>query len=354
MRIGSLKRTIRKLGLEGYIVTKGTSILYFTGFRFVDFMDGTGLVVPASGRATLLVSRLDAEEAKKEARDCDVEVVERSLEQWKALSSVLSEQKMKSVGFDYLDASVYLRLKKKFDLSPNSNAIWDLRKIKDEVEIAKIRKAARIADSGMRVAEEVISPGLREYEVAAEIEYAMRKRGSQGTAFETIVASGVRSALPHGWSTEKSLGSGELVVVDIGSIYEGYRSDLTRTFVVGKPTDRQAKLYQIVEEAQRRALSTMRQDIRCCEVDGVARDFIQKSGYGKHFIHGLGHGIGLDFHEPPRLSKDSRDILRAGNVITNEPGIYVSAFGGVRIEDTVLITDDGAENLTRIHKRLSA
>jgi Xaa-Pro aminopeptidase len=198
----------------------------------------------------------------------------------------------------------------------------------------------------MKAASESIRPDATEIEIAAEIEYAMRKKGGYGTAFETIVASGIRSAYPHGGCADRKIQRGDLVVVDIGGSYEYYKSDMTRTFVAGNPSDRQKKLYEVVKAAQEKAHMAIRGNTKGKNVDQVARKVIEDAGYGEYFNHGLGHGVGLEVHEPPNLSSISKDKLVVGNVVTNEPGIYFPDFGGIRIEDSVLVRQRSAEKLT--------
>jgi Xaa-Pro aminopeptidase len=210
-----------------------------------------------------------------------------------------------------------------------------------------MRKAGELTSEGMKVAYQVIAPGIREYEVAGEIEYAMRKRGGWGTAFETIVASGVRSAFPHGGCTDKEIRKGDLVVVDIGATYEHYRSDMTRTITAGKASEKQKKIHEILKLAQEKAFQAMKPKAKARDVDATARKNIANAGYGEYFVHGLGHGVGLEIHEQPTLSPDSKDKLTSGNVVTNEPGIYIVGFGGFRIEDTVLVQKGKAEKFTK-------
>jgi Xaa-Pro aminopeptidase len=231
-------------------------------------------------------------------------------------------------------------------LEPANNLIREIRKIKDRQEIELIRKACNLTSEGMRVAFETIKPGITEKEVAVEVEYAMRKKGSDGTGFDTIVASGVYSAFPHGACSNRIIREGDLVVVDLGATYEFYRSDMTRTFTAGKSSEKQRKIYETVKLAHQKAFETIKPNIPAREVDAAARQVIEAAGYGEFFVHNLGHGVGLEVHEAPILSPDSKDVLAAGNVVTDEPGIYLPAYGGVRIEDTVLITQTGAEKLT--------
>lgn len=191
-----------------------------------------------------------------------------------------------------------------------------------------------------------VQAGQNEKEVAADIRSLFKKFGAK-PAFRTIVASGKRSAKPHGFATDKKIKRGDLVVIDFGAVYNGYCSDMTRTFVVGKPTKKQKKVYRIVKEAQRRAIKAVRAGRACREIDKAARSYIEKQGFGKYFIHNTGHGIGRKVHEAPKISKKNRCRLREGMVIAIEPGIYIKGWGGVRIEDMVLVTRTGCKVLTR-------
>jgi Xaa-Pro aminopeptidase len=174
----------------------------------------------------------------------------------------------------------------------------------------------------------------------------MRKKGSDGTSFDTIIASGASSAFPHGACSDRTIRQGDLVVVDLGATYQFYRSDMTRTFTAGKPTEKQRKIYETVKLAHQKAFEAIKPNALAKEVDLAARQVIEAAGYAKFFVHNLGHGVGLEVHEAPILSPDSKDTLDFGNVVTDEPGIYLPSYGGVRIEDTVLVTLDDAEKLT--------
>jgi len=344
-RIQALKNGFGKKELDGYIVAHETDILYFT-----NALGAARLLVPANGENILYVYGVNYEAVKAEAKGCRVELVKRGEDADKKLTEQAKKLKLRSVGFDALDASLYLKLKKALKsvkLKALGQLVWDLRKVKDETELGYMTKAAEITDRGAEAALKAIKPGAREYEVAAEIEYAMRKLGSQGLAFDTIVASGPRSAYPHGGCTEQKIKRGTFIVLDVGARYHSYRVDLTRTFLVGKPTPKQAKIYEVVKEAQEKAFQSIRAGVRGRDVDTIARRLIEKEGYGKYFVHGLGHGVGLDVHEPPTLNSVSKDVLKAGNVVTDEPGIYIVGFGGVRIEDTVLVHRKKGERLAK-------
>ena len=199
----------------------------------------------------------------------------------------------------------------------------------------------------------VIRPNVREIEVAAELEYFMRRFGSERTAFDTIVASGIRGSLPHGVATDKKICAGEFVTLDFGATFDGYRSDITRTVAVGKISVEQRKMYEAVFDAQAFGLEVITAGKSGKDVDAAVRERLTAAGYGKNFVHGLGHGVGLEIHEEPRLSRLSKcEQLLPGMIVTDEPGVYVENFGGVRIEDTVLVTDGRAEPLTHSPKNL--
>lgn len=344
-RIEILKKSLERDQFDGFIVADETNMFYFTGF------DGAArLVVPANSDSVLYVYSVNYEAAKASAKNCSVQCMERGVDADKRAAEQLKKLKLKKIGFDSLDVSSYSTLKrnlKKPQLKGASQMIDEMRKVKDETELRSMRKAAELVDTGAKRAAEVIKPGIREYEVAAEAEYAMRKMGSEGTAFDTIVASGISSAYPHGGCTGKKIKKGELIQFDVGARYKHYNADLTRTFTVGKPTPKQKKMYNIVMEAQEEAFHKMREGVKARQVDAVARDLIKKQGFGECFVHGLGHGVGLAVHELPMLSTVSKDMLKSGNVVTDEPGIYIVGYGGVRIEDTVLVKKDGAERLTK-------
>ncbi|MCX8087907.1 MAG: M24 family metallopeptidase [Meiothermus ruber] len=227
-----------------------------------------------------------------------------------------------------------------------------LRRKKSPEEIALIRRAAELADQGFRHILPFIKPGVREIEVALELEYFLRKNGSEGLAFSTTVASGERSAMPHGGASNRTIQAGELVTLDFGCVVGGYCSDMTRTVAVGQVSGELRSIYQAVLEAQTLALEAVAPGKTGRELDTLARDHLTRLGYGAHFTHGLGHGVGLFIHEAPSLSQASEDILEASNVVTIEPGVYIPNLGGCRIEDLVLVTEQGHEVLSHSPKHL--
>jgi len=345
-RIESLRRLFETEKLDGYLVAKEVNLVYFT-----NYLSEGKLVVPRDGESVLYVDGRYYEEAKDNVKDIKVELVKK-----KGTLDVLVQGRMKDlglkhIGFDSLDISIYLNFSKALgnvEFTPKNEVVMNLRKVKDKQEIECIRKAAELTSEGMRAAIETVRPGLREYEVAAEAEYIMRKSGSGMIAFDTIVAGGSHSAFPHARCTDYKIKKGDLVVIDIGASFQHYKADMTRTVVAGKPSPKQEKIYKIVKDAQEKAFQSVKAGVRCIDVDAVARKHIENEGYNEYFVHGLGHGVGLEVHEsPPTLNSESKDVLESGNVVTVEPGIYIVDFGGVRIEDTVLVKKDGAERLTK-------
>ena len=227
-----------------------------------------------------------------------------------------------------------------------------MRVIKDEDEIKLMKKAASIGDKALEQVLKIIKPGVMEIEIAAELEYQMRKLGGEGTSFDTIVASGKRSAIPHGVASKKRVKKGELITIDFGTFYKGYASDMTRTFALGKPSKQLIEIYDVVYNAQKNAREKVKLGMKMKEVDALARNYIAQKGYGDRFTHSLGHGVGLNVHERPHVSQQSKEVLKEGMVITIEPGVYVPGKGGVRIEDMVVFINGKKTILTRFPREL--
>jgi Xaa-Pro aminopeptidase len=342
-RTDKLKQVAQKQGKpSNFIIFNQTNLTYFTNFS-----GAAALLVPEQDECTLYVSGVNFEQAKAEAKDLSVELLKRGEN---LIEKIAKQSPSKKFGVDALSVESWRTLAKAVGgeekLEPINSLIRDLRSVKDNEEINLIREACRLATIGMQKAKEIIRVGVKEKDAAAEIEYAMRKAGSDGTAFETIVASGATSAYPHGGNLERTICDGDFVIVDLGATYKFYRSDMTRTFVASKTTYHQAAIYDAVKIAHEKALEAIKSEVVASAVDNIARRVIEKAGFGEYFVHNLGHGVGLEVHEAPILSPDSKDILAAGNVVTDEPGVYVPGLGGVRIEDTILVTKNGAEILT--------
>jgi Xaa-Pro dipeptidase len=355
MRIETLREQLRKANLDCYIVTEVPSVYYFTGF--LDVRDAhISLIIPRKEETPILyVPEASLAAAYGAAKNCVVKLVKSGEKIFDKVSKELSLLRVRKAGFDFLQVSSFLRVKSKARravLKPAPDLVWNLRKIKSDDEISCMRIAAKMADEGIKAAVEKVRRGIREYEVAAEAEYAMRSSGSEAFAFDTIIASGPNSALPHPRVSDRKIREGDFVTIDIGAVYNGYHSDITRTIIAGKPNRKQIKIYKLVLQAQEKAFRFTRSGVKASYVDSIARKIIMKGGCGEYFAHGLGHGIGLDVHEPPRLNPASTDVLAKGNVVTDEPGIYIPSLGGVRIEDTINVLKDKAERLTKSPRNL--
>jgi Xaa-Pro dipeptidase len=339
-----------KKGFDGFLITNEANLTYLAGFS-----GASCILVPKTGKGIVYVYGTNYEQVKAEAKGFKVDLVKRGEDLGIKIAEEVKASKIKKLGLDSIagvpNVADYLKLVKVLrgtaKIKIENETVRALRKVKDEEELELMRKAGELTSEGMKAAYETVEPNVREYEVAAEIEYAMRKKGSWGTAFETIVASGVRSAFPHGGCTDRKIKKGDLVVVDIGATYKYYRSDMTRTIVAGKSSAKKKKIYEIVRLAQEKAFQAVKPKTKARDVDAIARKVIGDAGYGEYFVHGLGHGVGLEVHEPPALSQRSKDRLAVGNVVTIEPGIYLMGFGGIRIEDTVLVRERKAEKFTK-------
>jgi len=345
-RVDALRKAAFSTGkFDGYAVFNGVNLVYLAGFQ-----GASALLVPRDGESVLYVYGVNYEMAKAESAGLRVELVERGENLMEKIAKQAIDGGINQLAVDSLGITCWQSLAKSLGnekkLAADNGIVQELRKVKDEKEVKLLRKAAELTSLGMKVAYETVKAGLKEYDAAAEIEYAMRKKGSGGTAFETIVASGACSAFPHGGCSDKVIRNGDLVVVDIGAAYKWYCSDMTRTLAAGKASEKQKRLYEIVKQAQDRAFEALKPGIRAKDVDAAARQTIADAGYGEYFVHGLGHGVGLEVHEPPTLSPDSEDVLAAGNMVTVEPGVYLVGYGGIRIEDTVLVNEGGGEKLT--------
>jgi len=341
----------QKLGL--LLVTKPANIFYLTGFR-----GSAGVAVVGSGEPRLgprlWVDPRYTLQARQEARG--VEVVEQRGELLKGAGQWLAKRRPAAVGYE--DSHLTCRALQALErasgrgvkLKPAGGLVEGLRAVKSAEEIALLRAACRLTSEVFEEVVALVRPGVRESDLAAEVEYRMRRKGAEGAAFETIVASGRRGALPHARASSKRLEAGELVILDLGAILAGYAADMTRTLYLGKPSPRVRRFYQAVWEAQRKAVESLRPGARAAAVDSVARRVLRRRGLGKYFTHSTGHGVGIEIHEAPRLGRSEKTRLEAGSVVTAEPGVYLEGFGGVRIEDTVLVGAGGPEILTPASK----
>jgi Xaa-Pro aminopeptidase len=342
---------LRRRKLDALLVTHAANWYYLTGFTG----ESGVLVVTASG-TTLITDGRFMVQGKEEAPGIQMKLQQGAL--YGAVGEFLRKERLWRTGYDAGQLTVG-QLK---SLRHASGAKWRpveaggiverLRMKKDAQELAAMRKAGVLAGEVMEGALKLVRPGVREDELAAEIEYQMRKGGAKGPSFETIVASGARAALPHARPTAKRLRKNELVVLDLGVILGHYCSDMTRTVHVGRATQRVRGWYRAVQEAQEAGVAAVKAGVTCGEVDAAARSVLQRNGLESYFMHSTGHGLGLEVHEEPRVARDQEIRLEAGNVITIEPGVYVEGTGGIRIEDDVAVHAGSTEVLTRVKRDL--
>ena len=346
-RIARLRALLTEKVVDAVLVTKEENVHYFSGFRG----DSTALIVTPE-RLLLVTDSRYTEQAAAEAPS--YEIVEQKDGLYRCVAELAADVGVVALGFEggwpVYDNVVKVRDllgEISFDTALNLDP---LRQVKDADEIALIRCACRIADEGFAHILSYIQPGMTELEVAAELEHSMRMHGSERPAFQTIIASGARGSLPHGVASDKVIARGDLVTMDFGAVCGGYHSDITRTICVGHADARQRDVYNAVLAAQQRALAALRPGVTGIEVDRIARDVLAEYDLEQYFGHGLGHSLGLEIHEEPRLSKAGKNMMQPNMLITDEPGVYIPGWGGIRIEDTVLITADGAEPLTHAPK----
>ena len=348
-RIDRLLGAFEGRGIDTLLVTSPSNRLYMSGFT-----GSSANLLIAGDRRLLITDGRYATQAAAQAADYELVIHKGPLLDQVAASAL--DMEAACLGFDpelttVADFETLSKLlEPDCELVGVSGLVEGLRLLKDEAEMEALRRAIAIGDAAMEVAEEAIRPGVREIDVAIAIEQEFRLAGASGPSFPVIVASGRNAAMPHHSPTVKEIEEGDSVVVDMGAKLDGYCSDMTRTFCAGGPTPMFEKIYGIVLEAQRAAIDGVRGGLSAKDCDGLARDVISAAGYGDRFGHGTGHGVGLDIHESPRVSFTSKDVLQAGMVHSVEPGIYLPDWGGVRIEDLVLVTEDGSETLSRYPK----
>jgi Xaa-Pro aminopeptidase len=346
-----LRLRLADSGLDALLVTHLPNIRYLTGFT------GSAAVLVATRKGMLFFTDgRYREQANQQVRGARVSVPKG------ATLAAAAEALGKGIGAligieaDHMSVAARAELKKLLPpgkkLRDTSGIVEQQRMVKDADEIALIREAVALGSELLSTALEAISPGVKETDVAAEIEYEARRKGAEGMSFETIVAAGPRSALPHGVASREPIPAKGFVVLDFGVILHGYCSDMTRTVHVGKVGREERRIYQAVLESQLAAIEAAMPGAELGQVDAAARSALRKAKLDKYFTHSTGHGVGLEIHETPRVARGQRDILTAGTVITIEPGVYIPGRGGVRIEDMVVVTERGCEVLTTATKEL--
>nr|WP_302599277.1 aminopeptidase P family protein [uncultured Cellulosilyticum sp.] len=353
-RITTLLNKMKALNLDAILVGSKANRMYLSGFT------GSSAMLYISEKKQVIIT--DFRYMEQVSIQCPnfESLNQGTLGLIGSALKIAQEEGAKRIGFEseHTVYSTYLELAKntEFEFVPTDKLIEEARQIKDEEELKKLTEAERIGD----LAFEGIVPfieakwrnGLTENDIALELERIMRKNGASGTSFDSIVAGGAKSSLPHAVPGDVTLKEGDFVVMDFGCIYEGYCSDMTRTILIGEPTNKHLEIYNTVLKAQKAALEQIKPGMTGQEVDKIARDIITAAGYGDCFGHGLGHGVGIDIHESPRFSPAEKAVIKAGMVMTVEPGIYVPGFGGVRIEDMVIVTENGILNVTHSPKEL--
>lgn len=348
-RISRLRNLMKSKDLDGVLLLGDYNRNYISGFTG----DESFLVVGLE-KAVFLTDSRYTQQAKEEVKDIEVREYKGKVEE--TLNSIIEELGIKKLAFeeDIITYKTYMNYKENFqcEMLPLDGMVENLRLVKDSYEIECIKKAASIADRAFEKILQFIRPGESEKEVAVELEYWLKRYGGEGLSFPSIVASGERSALPHGQPTDKVIKLGDFVTLDFGCIYNGYCSDMTRTIAMGDPTEKMLQVYNTVLKAQEEALKSIKPGVTGADVDKVARDIIKAEGYGDYFGHGLGHGVGREVHEGPRVSPMGTNVLKPGMIITDEPGVYIPNEFGVRIEDLVLVTEDGFETLSKSPKNL--
>ncbi len=346
--VDKVLKKLRKKKYNGLLITSRENMRYLSGFT------GEGAVFVSESCRVVITDFRYVTSAKAECGE--FEILDAGSNKFKILNQYLTGENLK-IGFESNKITVaeFERWKNEYQ-----NVTWisfehtldRIRGIKTKKEIEKITKAEAIGDKAFQKIIHVMKPGMTEKQIALLLESYMRAFGADGISFDTIVASGVHSAMPHAVPTDRALKNGDTLILDFGCKVSGYCSDMTRTVFVGKASEKQRKVYDIVRKAQKAALKGIRANVQCSEIDALARGVIEREGYGKQFGHGLGHSVGLEIHEEPRFSPKINTILKKNMVITVEPGIYIEGDFGVRIEDLVVITKEGNRNLTNSTKEL--
>ena len=349
MKISALRKKMQQKGIDAALITNVNNVRYYSGFTG----DSSELLITQNEQFFFTDFRY-TEHAQKQTSFDVIETkgqdrVEKIFEYAKKAGAVKIGIDLASV--EYPSYKSYLEFVDEENIFDISSIVEEQRLIKDDEELAAIRKGSEHNDILLKHVCGIIKEGVSENDIKAEMIYFMLKSGAE-VAFDPIVASGENSSLPHATPTDRTFKPGDFITMDYGFKFDGYCSDFTRTVALSKVDKEQQKVYDIVDEAALKAFEAIKPGVRCVDVDNAARDYIEANGYGKYFGHGLGHGVGMDIHEAPRLGPGSEDVLQAGMVITVEPGIYIAGKFGVRIEDLCVVTEDGYENYTAAPRKL--
>lgn len=349
-------------GVDALLVSNLTNVRYLTGFA-----GSNGYVFLTKNATRFYSDGRYATQAAQMVKEAEIHIAPTHSAVVEDLNDITRSEKLARVAYEASHVTVSSRgaawepppgLDKVMsyfegaELIPGEGWVEELRKIKDPEEIASIRAAAQMGDEGFAFILDRIKPGVREIDLALELEFHLRSKGSVGVSFDPIVAAAERSALPHARPTDRMVEQGRYLLFDFGCVVDGYCSDMTRTVVIGPLDDRHREVYETVLESQMAGIEAAGPGVTCGDVDGAARRVIEKAGYPKAFMHGLGHGVGLDIHEAPSLKTGFAEQLMPGHVITIEPGAYFEGWGGVRVEDLAVVTEDGLEVLSKAPKDL--
>ncbi|MFS0787238.1 Xaa-Pro peptidase family protein [Shouchella sp. 1P09AA] len=348
--IQSLQNKLNEYDLDGFLVMSNVNRRYISGFT------GTsGAVLLTKTKALFITDFRYVEQAESQVKDA--QIVKQTGTLMQEIFTQVNALQLNKLGFEkakltYAEYEQLHEFLEEVELVPVENIVESLRLFKTDAEIETMKQAATIAEKAYEHIQTFIKPGVKEIDVSNELEMFMRKQGAVSSSFDIIVASGTRSALPHGVASDKVIQSGELVTLDFGAYYNGYCSDITRTLAVGDVSEELKNIYEIVRVAQQRGIDGIKPGMTGKEADAITRDYITEQGYGEYFGHSTGHGLGMEVHEAPGVSTKSDVVLEPGMVVTVEPGIYVPGVGGVRIEDDILITETGNERLNYSAKEL--
>ncbi|MGX6978515.1 M24 family metallopeptidase [Vagococcus elongatus] len=348
-RVDKLRDKMKEQSISSFLVTSPYNLRYVSGFTGT-----TGLALITMNKAYFVTDFRYTEQA---AEECEgYEIIQNIGPIYDEVKTIVDQDSLTSLAFEetFVTYGTYQVLSELLacDLLPVKGIIEELREVKEPSEILVIKKACEIADQAFEHILDFIEPGMTELTVANELDFFMRSLGASGVSFDTIVASGVRSAMPHGVASKKTIQKGDLITLDYGCYYEGYVSDMTRTIALGEPTEKLKELHQLVLDAQLMVIEAAKPGMTGVQLDGVARNYFASKGHAEAFGHSTGHGIGLEIHEGPNVSRLAEKTFVPGNVITNEPGLYYPEVGGVRIEDDLLVTESGVELLTHSSKEL--
>ncbi|HDR7791610.1 TPA: aminopeptidase P family protein [Bacillus luti] len=348
-RINKIQQQLHNYGIDGLLITKKENRQYAT-----DFTGSAGVVLLSADKAIFITDFRYVDQAKSQIKEAEIIMHNGNLE--KEVANQVSKLHIQKLGIEENNITLqqFKKLQKYIhtEMVAVCEIIENIRLIKDAPEIEIMKLAATIADEAFHHIIQFLKPGISETDVRDELEFFMRKKGATSSSFQIIVASGVRSSLPHGVASNKIIEHGDIVTLDFGALYNGYCSDITRTVAIGEPSEEFKKIYSIVREALKRGTEAIKPGETAKSIDDVTRDYITEHGYGQYFGHSTGHGLGLEIHEPLRLSQESKATLEEGMVVTVEPGIYIPHWGGCRIEDDIVITKDGYEVITKSNREL--